>query len=96
MLGGDGMDSKLGYTLLDVRGFLLLRPFIPSAYDHRFTRPGAGDAYPLWGSPGMSSRGPGSLPWVIEGGGRGIQVVKSYLPALIIRWRSDGTGYSWD
>jgi hypothetical protein len=37
----------------------------------------------------MFDRGPGSLPWVIERGGRGRDVVKSCLPALIVGWRSD-------
>jgi hypothetical protein len=31
MSGGDGMDSTLEYILLDVSGFLLLRPFMPDA-----------------------------------------------------------------
>jgi hypothetical protein len=46
--------------------------------------------------PGTFDRGPGSLPWVVERGGRGRQVVKSSLPALIIGWRSDGVDYFWD
>jgi hypothetical protein len=41
-------------------------------------------------------RGPSSLPWVVERGGRGRQVVKSCLPTLIIGWRSDGVDCSWD
>jgi hypothetical protein len=39
--------------------------------------------------PGTFHWGPGSLPWVIERGGRGRQVVKSHLLTLIIGWRSD-------
>jgi hypothetical protein len=31
MLGSDGMDSTLEYTLSDMHGFLLLRPFVPGA-----------------------------------------------------------------
>jgi hypothetical protein len=46
--------------------------------------------------PGMLDRGPGSLPWVDERGGRGRQVAKSYLPELIVGWRSDGVDYSRD
>jgi hypothetical protein len=44
----------------------------------------------------MFDRGPGSLPRVVEIGGRGRQMVKSRLPALIIGWRSDGMDCSWD
>jgi hypothetical protein len=40
--------------------------------------------------PGTLDQGPRSLHRVDERGGRGRQVVKSYLPALIIGWRSDG------
>jgi hypothetical protein len=40
--------------------------------------------------------GPGSLSRVDEGGRRGRQVVKSYLSALIIGWRSDGVDRSQD
>jgi hypothetical protein len=36
--------------------------------------------------------GPGSLPQVDERGGRGRQVMKSHLPALIVGWRSDSHG----
>jgi hypothetical protein len=39
---------------------------------------------------GTHDWGPGSLPWVDKRVGRGRQVVKSRLPALIIGWRSDG------
>jgi hypothetical protein len=39
---------------------------------------------------GTFDRGASSLPWVIEKGGRGRQVVKSRLLVLIIGWRSDG------
>jgi hypothetical protein len=46
--------------------------------------------------PGTLDRGPESLPWVIERGGRGRHVVKSYLLMLIIGWRSDGVDYSLD
>jgi hypothetical protein len=52
MLGGDGMDSTLEYILLDACEFLLLRPFVPDAYDRRFPGPGASDVYPLRGTPG--------------------------------------------
>jgi hypothetical protein len=44
--------------------------------------------------PGMLDRGPRSLPRVKERGGRGRQVEKSRLLALIIGWRSDGMDYS--
>jgi hypothetical protein len=50
MSGGDGKDSTLEYPMLDARGFLLLRPFVPGALAYRFPRPRAGDAYPLWGA----------------------------------------------
>jgi hypothetical protein len=43
----------------------------------------------------MLDRGPGSIPWVDERGGRGRQVVKSHLPMLIIGWRSDGVDLFW-
>jgi hypothetical protein len=46
--------------------------------------------------PGMSDRGTGSLPRVIESGGMGKQVVKSLLPTLIIGWRKDGADRSQD
>jgi hypothetical protein len=46
--------------------------------------------------PGMFDQGLGSLPQVIERGGRGKQVVKSHLPALIIGWRSDSMDCSRD
>jgi hypothetical protein len=29
------------------------------------------------------------LPWVEEGGGTGIQVAKSYLPMVIVLWKSE-------
>jgi hypothetical protein len=38
---------------------------------------------------GMLVRGPESLPWVIKRGGRGRQVIKFYLPTLIVEWRGD-------
>jgi hypothetical protein len=44
----------------------------------------------------MFDRGPRSLPWVIEIGGRGRQMVKYHLPALIVGWRSDGMDHSQD
>jgi hypothetical protein len=44
--------------------------------------------------PGTFDRGPGSLPRVIERGGRGRQVVKSRLRTLIVGWRSDGGSFS--
>jgi hypothetical protein len=47
-------------------------------------------------APGTFDRGPRSLPWAIETGERGRQVVKSRLPVLIIGWRSDGVDHSWD
>jgi hypothetical protein len=37
----------------------------------------------------MLDQGPGSMPWVDERCGRGRQVVKSHLYALIVGWRSD-------
>jgi hypothetical protein len=40
--------------------------------------------------------GPESLPRVVERGGRGRQVVKFRLPALIVEWRSDGVDHFWD
>jgi hypothetical protein len=42
--------------------------------------------------PHTLDRGPRSLPQVDERGGRGRQVAKSRLPALIVGWRSDGRG----
>jgi hypothetical protein len=77
------MDSTLEYILLDACEFLLLRPFVPDAYDCRCGVP-----------PGTFDRGPESLPWVIDRGGRGRQVVKSCLPVLIVGWRSDGVDCS--
>jgi hypothetical protein len=52
--------------------------------------------YILSNAPGTLDRGPRSLSWVNERGGRGKQVEKSCLPALIIWWRSDGVDYSQD
>jgi hypothetical protein len=40
--------------------------------------------------------GPGFVPWVIKRGGRDRQVVKSYLPTVIIGWGSDGIDYNRD
>jgi hypothetical protein len=37
----------------------------------------------------MVDREPGSRPWIDERGKRSRQVVKSHLPTLIVRWRSD-------
>jgi hypothetical protein len=54
------------------------------------------DAYLLREAPGMFDRGARSLPRVNERGGKGRQVVKYYLPALIIGWRSDGADCSKD
>jgi hypothetical protein len=45
---------------------------------------------------GTLDRGLGSMPWVSERGGRGRQVVKSYLLVLIMGWRSDGMDRSRD
>jgi hypothetical protein len=42
--------------------------------------------------PHTLDQGPRSLPQVDERGGRGRQVAKSRLPALIVGWRSDGRG----
>jgi hypothetical protein len=88
------MDSTLEYILSDTHGFLLLHPFVPGAYDRCFPRHRAGDVYPLWEPPGMFERRPRSLPRVIKRSGRGRQVVKSRLPALIIGWRIDGVDHS--
>jgi hypothetical protein len=52
MSGDDEMNSTLECIMSDKRGILPLRPFVPGAYDHRFSRPRAGDAYPLFGSSG--------------------------------------------
>jgi hypothetical protein len=45
---------------------------------------------------GMFDRGPGSLPWVDERGGKGRQVLKSCMFVLIVGWRSDGVDCSRD
>jgi hypothetical protein len=44
--------------------------------------------------PCMFDRGLGSLPRVVERGRRGRQVVKSYLPVIIVGWRSDDVEHS--
>jgi hypothetical protein len=44
----------------------------------------------------MPDRWPGSTPRVGEKDGRVRQVAKSHLPALIIRWRSDGVDHFRD
>jgi hypothetical protein len=46
--------------------------------------------------PGTFDQGPGSLPRAIERGGRCRQVVKSYLPALNVGWKSDGVDHYQD
>jgi hypothetical protein len=51
MSGGDGMDSILECVLSDMRGFLLLRPFMLDAYDRCYLRPEVGGAYPQWKAP---------------------------------------------
>jgi hypothetical protein len=51
MSGSDGMDYVLEYILSDALGFLRLHPLVPGAYGHRFLRPEAGNAYPLWVAP---------------------------------------------
>jgi hypothetical protein len=45
------MDSTLESILSDMRVLLRLRPFVTSAYGHRFLRFRGSDAYPLWEAP---------------------------------------------
>jgi hypothetical protein len=44
----------------------------------------------------MLDCGPRSMPRLNERGRRYRQVLKSYLPTLIIGWRSDDVDHSWD
>jgi hypothetical protein len=90
------MDSILEYILSDVRGFYY---YVPSCQTPK-TVTSRGPERAMFircGEPlGTFDLGPGSLPWVIERGRRGRQVVKSCLSALIVGWRSDGVDYFQD
>jgi hypothetical protein len=79
------MDSVLEYILSDARGLLPLCPFMPDSSLRRSPRPWVGNAYMFAGSTRVD-----------EKGGMGKQLVKSYLLALILGWRSDGMDYFRD
>jgi hypothetical protein len=96
MSGGDGKVSTLEYTLTDMPGFLLLHPFMPGTKTTTSQGPEQAMLIRCEEPPSAFDQGPQSLPWVIEKGGRGRQVVKSLLPTQITRWRSDGVDRARD
>jgi hypothetical protein len=96
MSDGDAMDSTLMYILLEPVGS---KCYVPSCQVPKTTAsrgPERAMFVRCGEPPGTFDRGPSSLPRVIKRGGRGRQVVKSHLPALIIGWRSDGINHSRD
>jgi hypothetical protein len=79
MSSGDGMDSTLEYILSDTRGFLLY-VLLCQAPKTAVSQGPERAMFICYGEPlGMFDRGPKSLPWVIERGGRGRHVVKFCL-----------------
>jgi hypothetical protein len=81
--GGDGMDSLLEYMLTDVCGFQSLRPFM-SYVRLMLLETWSRRCLLIHGKPPSTiDKGPGSLPRADKREGKGGQVVKSCLLALI-------------